>query len=456
MLIQFIVENFLSFREETTFNLIPTTDKKHMMHVNKNDKKPHIDILKIAALYGANASGKSNLVKAIKFAKELILSGTRGDETIQTKPFRLESRYIDKPCKFQFLFYQNNRIYDYGFVIDKLKVHEEWLYVKSDRNFKKMYERAITKSGKSKYEFGPSFVNKASKKKYLRYCYEIEGTRSNQLFLSEAFNRNVREVDPIISWFKDVLVILGPESRYPGVGLKAEQDKRFLVFLRQILRIADVGIQNVSTESEQLDIVKHFSNLPPKIAKKIVGEFDKDKNVSGTIIIAGGVDEEHYAISKTKKGELVLVKLKMQHKCKDGKLIDFRQEEESEGTQRLIHLAPAFTDLWENEKVYLIDELDRRLHPNLTKSLIEMYMKNHILKKNRQLIFVTHESNLLSLKLFRRDEIWFTEKNKTGASHLSSLADYKIRSDLNIRNGYLKGRFGAIPLIGDIENLGWT
>jgi len=204
MLIQFVVENFLSFRDETIFNLIPTTDKKHITHINKNDdKKPNIEILKIAALYGANGSGKSNLIKAIKFAKDLILSGTKGDETIGAKPFRLESEYINNPCKFQLLFYHNNQIYDYGFVIDKLKVYEEWLYVKSSRSFKKMYERINTEAGKKKYEFGNSFVKDTSKKKYLRYCYEIEGTRDNQLFLSEAFNRNIQEVEPVIDWFKN-------------------------------------------------------------------------------------------------------------------------------------------------------------------------------------------------------------------------------------------------------------
>ncbi len=182
MLIQFAVENFLSFKDETVFNLIATSDKRHPTHINRSDKRvPKVDILKIAALYGANASGKSNLINTIEFAKNFIISGTSGDETIPVTPFRLDADYINKPSKFQFIFYYNHAIYDYGFVADKHKVHEEWLFVKSNRNFKRMYERVTTQSGKNKYEFGPSLVKKASKKRYLRYSHEMESARPGPL-----------------------------------------------------------------------------------------------------------------------------------------------------------------------------------------------------------------------------------------------------------------------------------
>jgi len=448
MLIQFVAENFLSFKDETVFNLIATSDKRHPDHINRNNS-PNIDILKIAAVYGANASGKSNLINTIEFARDFIIFGTRGDETISTIPFRLDSDCINKPSKFQFLFCHKNQIYDYGFVVGKNQIYEEWLFIKSNRNFKRMYERITTKAGKNKYEFGPSLVRKTSKKKYLRYSYEMEGTRVNQLFLTEAFNRNIHEIDPVMNWFKYTLVILSPNSRYSALELRAKQDKKFNKFLCQLLKIADTGIENVSTDIENLDFNKQFPDMPENIEKQIKDSVNNDKG----ILISDG--EKQYAISKTDDNKLILVKLKMQHKGKDDILIDFKFDEESEGTQRLIHLAPAFADLLESEKVYFIDELDRRLHPNLSKSLIELYLELHIKKKNRQLIFVTHESNLLDLNYFRRDEIWFVEKDKMGTSHISSLSDFKIRSDLNVKNGYLKGRFGAIPFIGDIERLGW-
>jgi len=231
--------------------------------------------------------------------------------------------------------------------------------------------------------------------------------------------------------------------------LRAKQDKNFNKFLCQLLKIADTGIENVSTDVENLDFKKQFPDMPENLEIQIRDGLNNDKG----ILVSDG--EKQYAISKTDDDKLILIKLKMQHKDAHGNFIDFKFEEESEGTQRLVHLAPAFADLLESEKVYLIDELDRRLHPNLSKTLIELYLDLHIKKNNRQLIFVTHESNLLDLDYFRRDEIWFAEKDKNGGSHVVSLSDFKIRSDLDIKNGYLKGRFGAIPFIGDIERLGW-
>lgn len=451
MLIQFIVENFLSFKDETVFNLIATKDKKHPDHINRNNKlNPKANILKIAAIYGANASGKSNLINSIEFARDFIIYGTRGDETIPTVPFRLNSETIRKPSKFQFIFHYDNQIYDYGFVVDKHKIFEEWLFVKQNRYYKKMFERITTKSGKNKYEFGPSLVKKSSKNKHMRYGYEMEGTRINQLFLTEAFNRNIHELDPIMHWFKYTLVILSPNSRYSALELRAKQDRNFNRFLCRLLKIADTGIENVSTDVENLDFNKQFPDMPENLEIQIRDGLNNDKS----ILVSDG--EKQYAISKTDDDKLILIKLKMQHKDTHGNFIDFKFEEESEGTQRLVHLAPAFADLLESEKVYLIDELDRRLHPVLSKSLIELYLDVHVKKDNRQLIFVTHESNLLDLEHFRRDEIWFVEKDKNGASHVVSLSDFKIRSDLDIKNGYLKGRFGAIPLIGDVERLGWT
>lgn len=451
MLIQFAVENFLCFKDETVFNLIATKDRRHPSHINSNDGRvPKVDILKIAAIYGANASGKSNLINAIQFAQNLIIFGTSGDETIDVRPFRLDAECLQKPSRFQFIIYSRNAIYDYGFVVDRHHVHEEWLFVKTKRYFKRMYERVILDTGESEYEFGPSLVKKGSPKKYLRYRHEMEGTRANQLFLTEAFNRNIPEIEPVMHWFKYTLVILSPNSRYTALELRAQQDKKFNTYLNHMLRIADTGIVNVSSTIEKVVFNQRFPDMPKHIERQVRTSVNNDH----VVLISDG--EKQYTISKTEDDQLIIVKLKMQHQGKEDHWVDFKFEEESEGTQRLIHLAPALADLSENEKVYFIDELDRRLHPLLSKALIQLHLEKHIELPNRQFIFVTHESNLLDLALFRRDEIWFTEKDQTGASYLVSLADFKIRNDLNIKKGYLHGRFGAIPFIGDIEKLGWA
>ncbi len=453
MLIQFIVENFYSFREETVFNLIAGDEPRHEDHIQRITQ-PSVDLLKVSAIYGANASGKSNLINSIEFARDLILYGTRGDETISTHPFRLDADAADRPSRFQFLIYHDGRIFDYGFALDSSGIHEEWLFVKSNRNFKKMFERITTKNGKNRYSFGPSLVRRSSKKKFDRYNFEMEGTRANQLFLTEAFNRNIPEIVPVMQWFKYSLVILSPNSRYSALELRAEQDKKFNGYICELLKLADTGIETISTTVEALDMDRQFPDIPANKKQQIIDKLNQlDKLDKKGILIFDGRNQ--YTISRKEDGQSVLVKLKMCHRGAEDQLIDFQIEEESEGTQRLIHLAPAFADLWENEKVYLIDELDRRLHPNLTISLIELYLQGHIKKENRQLILITHEANLLDLRLFRKDEIWFVEKDRDGASHLFSLAEFKVRPDLDIQNGYLKGRFGAIPFLGNMERLGW-
>lgn len=164
---------------------------------------------------------------------------------------------------------------------------------------------------------------------------------------------------------------------------------------------------------------------------------------------------KRYLLVKSEGGQLSLIQLKTQHRHEDGHLIDFTIEEESEGTQRLINLVPCiFLLKEETEKVIFLDELDRRLHPLLSRCFVQAAIDCR--EKSNQLIFTTHDTNLLDLDLLRRDEIWFVEKNQQSVSNLYSLAEFKIRPDLKIEKGYLNGRFGAIPFFGDPQNLGWS
>ena len=150
------------------------------------------------------------------------------------------------------------------------------------------------------------------------------------------------------------------------------------------------------------------------------------------------------------------MQLKTKHRHEAGQLVDFAIDEESDGTQRLINLIPALFILKKNpENVIFLDELDRRLHPLLSRQFLEFSLHCKTQESRNQLIFTTHDTNLLDLDLLRRDEIWFVEKNSKGASHLYSLAEFKIKPDLKIEKGYLNGRFGAIPFFGDIRSLGW-
>lgn len=444
MLIQFIVENFLSFESETIFNLISTAQKEHQEQQIKTTKG--FSLLSISALYGANASGKSNLIKAIAFAKDLIIQGTKPDQIIPQKFFRLNKDCFTKPSKFEFLIYIDSKIYHYYFSFDKYKIHEEWLYVKKNKKFVKYFDRLVSDNGESKYNFGTSFINKSSKKDYQFYEFVMKGTRKNQLFLTEAIEKNIDNLKALYDWFHYTLDIIHADSLYALLPFRTKEDEKFSNFLGSILKKISTDIEGIHSNEIHIDFEKQFPDMPENIKNDIVNKVNQN---AGFIISEGG---KQYSIFQDENEKLTLLKLNIKHKIKGtNDTINFELEEESDGTQRFIHLTPALVNLINNKKVMFIDELDRRLHPLLSKLFIEIYLR--LRHNNSQLIFATHEVNLLNSKILRRDEIWFAEKDEHGASHLTSLAEFKVRDDLNIQKGYLNGRFGAIPMMGSIENL---
>ncbi len=442
MLIKFFVENFLSFDTEISLNMIATSKKEHQNHIIETDK--NIKLLCTAALYGANASGKSNLIKAVSFAKEFILNGTKPDQLIQQNFFKLKKDANTKPSKFEFIIYIDSSIFHYGFSFDKQRIHEEWLYVKENVKYLKYFERIVNPDGNSKYEFGPSLVKKSEKNDYKFYKFVMQGTRPNQLFLTEAILRNIKKLKPLYNWFGDTLNIIPADSQYALLTVRAKEDKKFGEFLETILKKISKDIHKIKTTEIELDLDKQFPDMPTEMQRDILSSVDKD---SAVIVSDEG---KQYTITQNDKENLILVKLKTCHKIKESEeTIDFELDEESDGTQRFIHLAPALVNMVSNDIVLFIDELDRRLHPLLSRSFLKIFLKSPRTKS--QMIFTTHESNLLNANLLRRDEIWFTEKDDFGASHLTSLDEFKVRDDLNLEKGYLNGRFGAIPFLGDLD-----
>ena len=216
--------------------------------------------------------------------------------------------------------------------------------------------------------------------------------------------------------------------------------------------IAGTGIEKVDKITIDLDFERHFSRLPMAERENLIqkiSELDED-----FAIVADNNSGKKYILVKSEDDSIKLVVLVTQHRHENGKLIDFSIDEESEGTQRLINLIPSlFLLQGDDEHVIFIDELDRRLHPLLSRLFVKKAINCR--GKENQLIFTTHDTNLLDLELFRRDEIWFVEKDRQGSSTIYSLAEFKTRPDLKIEKGYLNGRFGAIPFLGNPESLGW-
>ena len=450
MLIRFTIENFLSFKNETTLDMLATEGEQHPSHLVSSNGGKALSVLRVAALYGANASGKSNLVKAIFFAKHLITEGTKSDQTIPVIPFRLDSQCQKKPTQFEFTINHRGNLYNYGVKVNSKYILEEWLFgTPKDRRVEiKYFERVTSGKGEVKVEFGPILSDNNSKQKqFLEFV--AKGTRPNQPFLTEAVDRNVKAVKPLMDWFREVLQVILAESKYDMLEVKAHKDRSFTSFLGKFLKTAGTGIETVVTERLPFDF-DQLTDIPEVEREKIKSEILKGSNFVITI------EDKQFGATLADNGQPVLVGLKTSHRGHDGQAILFDLEEESEGTQRLINLLPTLETSKVSPKVWVIDELDRRLHPLLSRMFLEVFLDSNKDSPKGQMIFTTHDINLLDLGLLRADEIWFIEKDKDGVSHLYSLAEFKMRPGLEIQRGYLHGRFGAIPFIGDISRLGWV
>ncbi|WP_016949315.1 ATP/GTP-binding protein [Anabaena sp. PCC 7108] len=455
MLVQLTIENFLSFREETTFSLVGvSSDQRHADHFAVDAAGKGRSLLPISAIYGANAAGKSNLIKAIDFAKNLIVEGTRSGQIIPISPFKLGDDN-KKPSKFEFIFTYRDNLYSYGFKLNATQILEEWLYVTPAGKKREVlyFERITSENKETKVELGASLKGRSNKNKQFLEFIE-QGTRPNQLFLTETVDRNVQLVKPVFDWFKKVLTVIPAEATHQGLELGMLNSKEFTDFLSNFLKFAGTGIDSIGTTEVELDFDRYLPDIPENHREEIIQNLS-ESGENSAVMIENSLGKR-YLLMKNSQNQLNLIQIRTQHHHESGHLVDFTIEEESEGTQRLINLIPALFILKENpEKVIFLDELDRRLHPLLSRQFVEGALKCKSQNNMSQLIFTTHDTNLLDLELLRRDEIWFVEKNKQGASHIYSLAEFKIRPDLEIEKGYLNGRFGAIPFFGDIRSLGW-
>ena len=439
MLVRFVTSNFLSFDEDVELSLIPGRTRKHRDHIVRDPAWNGIDLLRIAVIYGANASGKSNLVRAMDFARNLIVEGLKPKQSIPVKCHKLKKKCANSPSKFEFEFKRNNSYYLYGFELDVNIIHTEWLYKTTSKSQKLIYERKTTNDGEVLVNFGDL---KFSDKKYREFInFVARGTRTNQLFLTESIQRNVKQFEEVFSWFDDVLKIVFPESKYMGKeflpGTNYEISSSIINYLKQF----DAGIENITFNHATFET--DLGDMPDNAKRNILSDLKP-----GETVIVHTPEKQRFIIRMGKNNEIKIFRLMSIHKIKDtSEPVLFDIDYESDGTLRMLDLIPALITMSETPAVFVIDELDRSLHPNLSKRLIQQFLSLKP-QQNSQMIVTTHESNTLDLNVLRRDEIWFTEKDESGATNLFSLEEFAPRYDKDIRKGYLLGRFGAIPLLG--------
>jgi uncharacterized protein len=429
MLISFSVENCLSFKEKTVFSMQATNERQH------NERLPYLDeyelrVLPISAIYGGNASGKSNFVKAISLARKIILTVPQPDGAFPVEPFLLDQEYENKPSIFIFEFYLEGIVYEYGFSITRNCVEKEWLIKNLKTTSKEIFNRL-------KQKIDVEYLSNADKSSNGRLTYISDSTKENQLFLTKAFNDNVKYFEPIFSWFNKSLLIISPDVSFSWLNTTVPKEDPFHEKISNILSSLDTGIQRLGKEEIDFDKIPFGNSFKELIIK------DMSENKTSEI------KDKNLFISKI-NGRIKAERIITHHINKNNKEIPFELNKESDGTKRLIDILPIFLDILNiNLSItVLIDELDRSLHTLLTRQLIQNFLDCCSEKTRSQLIFTTHDVLLMDQKLLRRDEMWVTERNYYGESSLYSFSEFKkIRFDKNIRKSYLEGRLGGIPRI---------
>lgn len=442
MLYRYTIENYRSFKERTELSLIPL--KKEDRHIIQDE----IPVLKTAVIYGANASGKSNLIKSIGFARDIILNNKQIEQS-GNPCYRLDSESVHKPTIFSFEINIDTKLYQYGFAISfyQSTIVEEWLYeLKTDKEILLFNRRFNFETNAYETSFNnETILNEKDKNRLYVYVDDLEKANS-KLLLTEIAQKKISdselisEINNVYSWF-DKLTILFPNSVFNLLIAVDANELKVNEIYKDYFKTFDIGIENIHLEEVSIDLLRLDKELLMKIKSNLITK-KEERNRKVMLNIRG----QEYLIEQNELGDLNAKEVKFRHQNDTIKDVDFRKDEESDGTQRLFDLIPVLSRLVKHENVIIIDELDRSLHSLLTKRFIELFLL-HSQNVKSQLICTTHEVLLLDLDLLRKDEIWFVKKNMQGESQLYPLAQFKLKHEAEIERNYLLGRYGAIPIL---------
>lgn len=423
MIISFSVKNFLSFKEEQLFQMTaaPIREKFESFAENKFVYDGKMELLKSAVLYGANASGKSNFIRSLNFLRNFILTSANlnPERNITQIPFFLNTKTRTAPSEFEITFLCGSNIFRYGFIISKEAVLEEWLYRKEKRETMVFDrdEKGITIP--RKYEI----LNELKIKNMVR---------PNALLLSVAAQFNDKTAIDLMKWFSNLNVISGlNDELYSLFTIKLLEKPKAKDIIIALLKTADPGIEDLNIIDKEDDNISFVIKKPETNLQEIIKGRMLILNSIKPVLNDAGEIETH---------------------------VEYPFEDfEAEGTKKFFHMLGPIMDTLENGKILVIDELETKLHPLLTRKIVKLFNSNRTNPHNAQLIFATHDINLLDAKIFRRDQIWFTEKMGDGSTRLFSLLDFKKgktpRNDEKISKNYAYGKYGAVPYTGDLDIL---
>ncbi|WP_282126316.1 AAA family ATPase [Marinifilum flexuosum] len=448
MLIRFTIKNFLSFKDKQVFSMLPGKGTLKANHKTKQIKG--VSTLKTAVIYGANASGKSNLIRAIEFGKEIVLKGTKTEQPIDFKGYKLADDCKRQNSYIEYEIQHKKKNYAYGFIFNSKEIVDEWLFEISKTAEKRIFERTNTTEFELSYLFRRNSQKDA--KQFLEFT--AKGTPRNQLFLTHIRNNNltdnvedITDLLNVIDWFQNALSVIYPSSKNLNKKFELLENTNLQELFTEMLDYFDTGIDGI--DFKYLDFEK--IQIPDEIKEDIKNDLLSEKSEKNNVFLSNPQDDKYYVVSKVGDNEIEAKVLKTKHKVEGGTYELFDLKDESDGTRRIMDLIPLIIDYFKGGNVFVIDEIERSLHPNLVKDLFE-FILNKCEDVSSQIIVASHEATLLTQKLLRKDEIWFTVKTN-GSTSLHSLEDYNVRFDKEIMKDYLLGRFKGVPKLGNRDNL---
>ena len=423
--------------------MVASKENQHVQRVADGEGFP-ARLLQTSAIWGANASGKTNLTRALAYIQFLVVHGTRPDRQTARTPFKLRGGAVNEPSIFELdivvPFEGEDRMFRYRFGVTNREVTEESLSEIRPVTARPYFTRRSNCDG-SEHQFDLAWWERRGVSNEDRTFAKIlaKGTRPNQLFLHEAMDRNLVLLAPIYRWFLEQLVVLTPQAEFFALETMEANRKELRNYVGMMLSHADTGVESVAAEAVSLE------SLP--LAASTREQLLSNLKEAGNGLLLRSSNGHRYSIY-LKDGEPVASRIVTYRRDTDGNPVSFETAEESDGTLRLLDLCPVFYELASpiSRKVYVIDELDRSMHALLTTALLQNHLATRSVNTRTQLIFTTHDMMLISQDIFRRDEMWFLERGPTGSTQVECLADYKqVRYDKDVRKAYLLGRFSGIP-----------
>lgn len=430
MLIEFSVTNFRSILARQTLSMVASADTSHIARNVTPAKGKELRLLRSAVIYGPNAAGKSNLLLALHTLQQMVLMSAtayQAGQTIPVSPFLLTKTATEQPTTFEIIFTADDGVrYHYYCEVSPGRVLKEWLVAYPHGRAQRWFERSYEpESDKESWWFGPNFKAERAEKKIWQSF-----TGANVLFLSNAIKLNNTQLRPAYTWLTQKLIVLAPEINFnPFLSLDLLRQDTGHDQLMRFMRAADMGIDRLELQEEDLPASPALPLQPGAMRVRL------------EIAPPPGAPPQAHKLIRV---------LAWHKRVDDGAEVPLDMlTDESDGTRKLFEFAGGWLRALEWGATLFVDELDRSLHPHMTRFLVGLFHSSGN-DKNAQLVFTTHDTTLLDTELMRRDQIWFVEKDKNRSTHLYSLLEYSPRKDEALERGYLKGRYGAIPFIGNL------